>query len=90
MNYKLCKVISNIKSLLSVKKSILMKYKYYKSTIDFKDKVILITGGTGTFGQALASKPSKITILVKLSYFLETNSSNMKWRNILEVLVLKN
>ena len=45
-----------------------MKYKYYKSTIDFKDKVILITGGTGTFGQALASKllkdyhPSKIII----------------------------
>ena len=39
-----------------------MKYKYYKSTIDFKDKVILITGGTGSFGKAVLNKFLKTNI----------------------------
>jgi UDP-N-acetylglucosamine 4,6-dehydratase/5-epimerase len=33
-----------------------MNNKYYKSKVDFKNKNILITGGTGSFGQAFVKK----------------------------------
>lgn len=46
-----------------------MKNKYFESKISFNNKIILITGGTGTFGQAFVLKllkyfkPKKIIIL---------------------------
>ncbi len=45
-----------------------MKNKYYKSDVNFQDSSVLITGGTGTFGQALVEKllkfynPKKVII----------------------------
>ena len=60
-----------------------MKNKYFKSNISFKNKVILITGGTGTFGQAFVLKllkyfePKKIIILSRdefKQYEMEKNS----------------
>ena len=46
-----------------------MKNKYFKFKINFRNKIILITGGTGTFGQAFVLKllkyfePKKLIIL---------------------------
>ena len=42
-----------------------------------KNKVILITGGTGSFGNEMTSKLLKIGAR-RLSYFQETNSNKQK------------
>ncbi|MDC3091737.1 UDP-N-acetylglucosamine 4,6-dehydratase (inverting) [Rickettsiales bacterium] len=64
-----------------------MKNKYYKSKINFKNKNILLTGGTGSFGQAFAEKllkfydPNKIVILSRdehKQYEMENKFQNYK------------
>ena len=36
------------------------KFKFYKSNLNLNNKTILITGGTGSFGQAFVKKVLKI------------------------------
>ena len=64
-----------------------MKNKYYKSKINFKNKNILLTGGTGSFGQAFAEKllksydPNKIVIFSRdehKQYEMENKFQNYK------------
>lgn len=64
-----------------------MKNKYYKSKINFKNKNILLTGGTGSFGQAFAEKllksydPNKIVVLSRdehKQYEMENKFQNYK------------
>jgi len=64
-----------------------VKNKYYKSKINFKNKNILLTGGTGSFGQAFAEKllksydPNKIVVLSRdehKQYEMENKFQNYK------------
>jgi UDP-N-acetylglucosamine 4,6-dehydratase len=43
----------------------------------FKNKVLMITGGTGSFGNAVLNRFFTETILAKLEYFLVMKKSRM-------------